>query len=94
METLQKSQLQNGTVKFSMSEITVDGIRSKRPVSRIYDNMMFVLKAELSDKDIPMDVGFPFTWIADFVVSDKHWLKCEEIIRVGRICPVCQEVGE
>jgi hypothetical protein len=93
-EPLHKSERKDGTVKFSMTSITVDGVYTKRPPQRLYDNYMFVLKTELNDNDIAEDVGYPFHWHPNVEVSEKHWLKCDEIVYVGQRCHVCNEIGE
>jgi hypothetical protein len=86
--------INKGNTKFSMQEITVDGIYGKRPNDRVYDSYLFTLKDEQTEDGGANDTGEPFYWKADFTVSEQHWLTCNAVISRGSRCYVCNEVAE
>lgn len=83
--------IHKGDTKFSMQEIKVDGINCRRPIT-IYDRLFFSLKEEENDDGQAMDTGFVYHYDPEKVVSDEHWMTCEEVVGVGRICPRCEEI--
>lgn len=86
--------IHKGDMKFSMQKIEVDGIQSRRNPSRIYDNFFMSLKEEENDNGTLMDIGFPYRYNPEMVVSDRHWMTCAEVVGIGEKCPYCEEVAK
>lgn len=80
-ETLYENKYSDGTIKFSMRSVNVDGISGYRP-DLVYDVSF------LSYKSME-DPGEPFRWKPEFVPSEEHWLKEGHVAMQNEFCAKC-----
>lgn len=89
-EVLEITERRDGTFVFRMKEIEVDGIPGKRDAG-LWDNLFFSLKEELDSRDEPADTGYQWHFRPDLEMSERHWLKCGNVIPKHALCPECGE---
>lgn len=87
---LETRDLTNGSREFLMESIEVDGIQGKRP-NRVYPQYFFSLKYETDERDQPQDTGYQWHYRPDIEMSERHWLKCGNVIPKHSTCYECGE---